>query len=69
VGRVAPRGLKIVSANARPQMEPEDDLRVSFLELVLEDEVNGRRYETVMVATPRGLTFNVTRRIDLPNKS
>jgi hypothetical protein len=66
---VATRGLKIVSTGLRPPKDPEGDLRVSFLELVFEDELNGRRYETVIVATPRGLTFNVTKRSELPDQS
>lgn len=66
---MAARGLKIAAANLRPPQEPDSDLRVSFLELTLEDELNNRRYETVLVATPRGLTFNVIRRIELPDNS
>ncbi len=69
MGRVAASGLKIVSANLQPPKEPDEDLRVSFLEITFEDPLNGRRYDTVMVATPRGLTFNVVKRTELPTKS
>jgi len=63
-----PRGLKIVSATLRPPKEPDEDLRVSFLEMVIEDELNGRCYDTVLVGTPRGITFTVSKRTEPPKK-
>lgn len=66
MGRVAACGLKIISANLLPPKDPDAELRVSFLELVIEDDINNRRYDVAVVGTPRGLTFNVVRRTELP---
>jgi hypothetical protein len=66
---VATRGLKVVSSNLLPPKDPDADLRVSFLELVVEDGINHRRYDLVIVGTPRGLTFNVVKRTELPDDS
>ena len=61
-GRTPRNGLTISEATLRPPKDPDADLRVSFLELVVEDPINHRRYNAVLVGTPRGLTFTVTRR-------
>lgn len=63
--RTTQQGLTISEAVLRPPKDPDADLRVSFLEMVVEDPINCRRYNAVLVGTPRGLTFTVTLREDL----
>lgn len=53
-------GLTVVSSSPK-QDSTSRDLKVSFLEMVVEDNLNSRCYEVVLVGTPRGLTFNVRR--------
>jgi hypothetical protein len=62
---MAPGGLKILKSKLMPRQEPDDDLKVSFLELLFEDTLNNRQYEAVIAATSRGLKFTVTRLIKL----
>jgi hypothetical protein len=50
----------------RPYRPADKKLNLTFLELVLEDRINMRRYRLVCVGTKRGLTLNITNKEDLP---
>ncbi len=50
----------------RPYRPTDKTLKLTFLELVLEDHLNKRRYKMVCVGTPRGLTVNITSREEMP---
>ena len=50
----------------RPYRPSDKTLNLTFLELVLEDRLNMRRYKVVCVGTQRGLTVNITGREEIP---
>jgi hypothetical protein len=64
---VATRGLKILESKSRLADEPQS--KVTILELVLEDDVNGWRHEVALVGTQRGIQFNFVRKDKLSDNS
>jgi len=60
-------GLRIISAKSR--RADDRSSKVTILDLVLADDVNGWRHEIALVGTRRGIVFNFLRKDKIPKIS